>query len=182
MKSKINEGNILLENKQITKEQLLIYIKRLKALEISYVHTIILDIISQNETTIKFMYHVITTKNKIVDYGGDNKFKPIYLYTDKKGTKFYTIPLTYIRTLSKEEFANAFKFKKKSDFKDDPEAQQKLTEALIIVEKKFGCFRQVDVDNDCFHKNIIDIDPNESFPEKNECYIITELVGGHLIL
>lgn len=182
IKLKINEGKTQLENEQVTKEQWLVYLERFKALDLSYVHTIILDIISKNETTIKFMYHVITTKDKIVNYGGPNQFKPIYLYTDEKGTKFYTIPLTYIRILSKEEFVNVFKFKKESEFKDNPEAQKKITEALIIAEKKFGHFKQVDVNGDILYKNIKDIDPNESFPDKDSHYIITDWAGGHIIL
>jgi hypothetical protein len=135
----------------------------------------VLDIINQDDINVKFMYHVITTQDKIVDYGGVNKYKPIFLCKDEvKNKNFYTIPLTYLRTLTREEFVNIFKYKEKSEFKDSLELQKKITESLIKIEKEHGAFRQLDINKECLNMDVRKIDPKEMFPKKEPYYSLTE--------
>lgn len=64
-----------LQQKKINKDQFLIYTKRLNALDLSYVHATIGDIANKHvsvkgdEDYITIIYHMITTKRTIVDYG-----------------------------------------------------------------------------------------------------------------
>ena len=54
--------------------------KRLDALRVSYVHTVVLEIINKNDMYVEVYYYTITTSTKTVDYGGVNKFKTLFLY------------------------------------------------------------------------------------------------------
>lgn len=64
-----------MQQKKINKDQFLIYTKRLNALDLSYVHATIGDIANKHvsvkgdEDYITIIYHMITTKRTIVDYG-----------------------------------------------------------------------------------------------------------------
>ena len=100
--------------------QFIVLAKRIEALNLSYVHAIIGDIanwrneaLNNDKDKIQIIYHVITTKPTTVDYGGPNKFKPIFLYHDMNTSiSYYTIPLTYLLTLRREEYTNYFFWRK----------------------------------------------------------------------
>ena len=64
-----------------------------------------------------------------------------YIYDEEKKKAFYTLPLAFQKKYTIEEFPNAFKYKEKSEFKDSPESQQKITNLLIKLEKEHGDFR-----------------------------------------
>ena len=85
-------------NEKISKDQFLVYVKRMNVLDLSYVHSTITDIIeegyykeNEKEEYVKIIYHVITTKPTLVDYGGPNKFKPIHLYSNRKSGTYFII-------------------------------------------------------------------------------------------
>lgn len=119
-----------LEEKKISGDQFFVYTKRLNALDMSYVHSTVCDVIQdnimkENSVYVKVIYHVITTKPTKVDLGGPNRFKPILLYYDvNTGITYYTIGLTYERTLLKNDFINYFFLKNDQVFKNDTKEVQ----------------------------------------------------------
>ncbi len=80
-KIRLEEADYVLK-KIINYDQYISFYKRMKAFDLSYIHSTITDIIEEDEEYYTIIYHVITTKGKEVDYGGPNKFNPIFLYHD----------------------------------------------------------------------------------------------------
>gem|GEM_PF-7035553 len=87
----------------------LAYFKRFEGVNHSIQHASTFDIIEESDDYVTVIYHLITTSKEKVDYGGVNVFKVIHLYTDSTtGKVFYTIPLTYVIKLPKDEYNKYF--------------------------------------------------------------------------
>lgn len=162
-----------LKLKQIEVNQYVVIAKRINALNLSYVHATIGDIanwrkpvLNEDKEQITIVYHVITTKPTNVDYGGPNQFKPIFLYYDvNTNISYYTIPLTYMLTLRKEEYTNYFLSKNKEAFKNDTiEVQNQLAWSIKKVVQ-LNKFKLLNVNQKCINITLSDIEPNESFPD-----------------
>lgn len=178
----ILEAEEALKQKKISKDQFLVYVKRMNALDLSYVHATISDIIQYNivkedEEYVTINYHVITTKPTLVDYGGPNIFKPIFLYYDEK-TKitYYTIPLTYIQTLKKKEYISYFLEKNKEIFKNDTTDVQNYLAFNIKKISEINNFKMLNINEKCLKTSFSDIIPNEEFPNSIYSRDITSFV------
>lgn len=178
----IVEAEEALKQKKISKDQFLVYVKRMNALDFSYVHATISDIIEynivkENEEYITINYHVITTKPTLVDYGGPNTFKPIFLYYDEKtNITYYTIPLTYIQTLRKKEYISYFLEKNKEVFKNDTIDVQNCLAFNIKKISEINNFKMLNINEKCLKTNFSDIIPNEEFPDSIYSRNITDFV------
>jgi hypothetical protein len=167
----LKEAEEALKQKKMSAEQFLVFAKRINALDLSYVHATIGDIVEHNifkedEEYITICYHVITTKPTVVNYGGPNSFNPIFLYSDKE-TKitYYTIPLTYIQTLKKKEYISFFLDKNKEVFKNDTiDVQNNLAYNLKKISE-INNFKMLNINEKCLNINLSDIDPKEEFPD-----------------
>jgi hypothetical protein len=166
----IIEAEEALKQKKISKDQFLVYVKRMNALDLSYVHATISDItqyniVKENEEYITINYHVITTKPTLVDYGGPNTFKPIFLYYDEKiNISYYTIPLTYIQTLKKKEYISYFLEKNKKVFKNDTIDVQNYLAFNIKKISEINNFKMLNINEKCLKTSFSNIIPNEEFP------------------
>jgi len=78
----IEEAKNAFNQEKISEKQFLVLIKRMNALDLSYKHSTITDIIEEDDTYVTIIYHVITTNKKVVDYGGPNYYKPLLLHHD----------------------------------------------------------------------------------------------------
>ena len=177
--------NIIIENsndaynkKLISTKQHIVVLKRLNALDVSYKHSTILDIVEEDEKHVTIIYHVITTNENKVDYGGPNEFKPIFLYHDNiKNKDFYTIPLTYKHKLRRTDYEEYFVSKNNESFKNDSiELQRELAMRLKnITEVKI--FKLLDINKNCLDLIYSEIDPNEEFPDSDYSDFITSWIN-----
>jgi hypothetical protein len=143
----------------------------MNALDLSYVHATISDItqyniVQENEEYVTINYHVITTKPTLVDYGGPNIFKPIFLYYDEK-TKitYYTIPLTYILTLKRKEYVSYYLEKNKEAFENDTIDIQNSLAFNIKKISEINNFKMLNINEKCLkNSSFSDIMPDEEFP------------------
>jgi hypothetical protein len=159
-----------LKQKKISKDQFLVFVKRFNAIDLSYVHATISDIIEESvedgEEYVTIIYHVITTKPTIIDHGGPNQFKPIYLYHNKEADiVYYTIPLTYIQKLKKKDYIMFYVLKSKEAFKNDTDEVQNNLAYNIKKVSEITTFQMLDVNEKCL-KDIPfnEIIPDEAFP------------------
>jgi hypothetical protein len=172
--ARIEEAEIAHQQEKMSKNQFFVFIKRMEALNLSYQHSTITDIIEEDEEYITIIYHVITTKATIVDYGGANKYKPIFLYYDDvKNKSFYSIPLTYVHKLRKTDYFNYFVLKNEESFKiDGIDLQRKLAKSLSkIIE--LNKFKSLNVNKNCLDLLPSNIDPDEIFPDSEYNDFIT---------
>lgn len=174
---RIKEANSALQKKQITPEQFHVFLKRMNALDLSYVHSHIEDIIEEHQDTYTVIYHIITTSKKDVDYGGPNKFKPIFLYHhDIKNKDFYTIALTYIHKIKRADYYNAFVFKQGEAFKNDSiDLQRKLAKNLKDIREKIT-FKMLNVNKQCLDLPFSQIDPAEKLQDSEYVEHITSYI------
>jgi len=163
-----------LESNSITKEQFTVLNRRYTMLERSYIHYMIIDKIEEDENFITYIQHVVTTKPREVNYGGSNKFTPLYLCEDKeRGITLYTIPLTYINKVSSESFYQMFIKQQLTHYPDSQSLLlQKVAVTNLIYLMNLVKFRQVDIQADIINKSAKTIDPTEIFPYKDENYIV----------
>jgi hypothetical protein len=166
----IREAEEAFNQKKISKDQFLVCVKRMNALDLSYVHATISDItqyniVQENEEYVTINYHVITTKPTLVDYGGPNTFKPIFLYYDEKtNITYYTIPLTYILTLKKKEYVSYYIGKNKEAFENDTIDVQNYLAFNIKKISEITNFKMLNINEKCLKTNFSDIIPDEEFP------------------
>jgi len=171
----------VLKQKKMSKDQFLVFVKRLNAIDLSYMHATICDIIKnsieENEEYFTIIYHVITTKPTIVDYGGPNRFKPIFLYHNKEANlEYYTIPLTYLQKLKKKDYIKFYVLKNKEAFKNDTEEVQNDLAYNIKRVSEINTFQMLDVNEKCLNIILSEIISDEIFPDsiysKNiTCYV-----------
>jgi hypothetical protein len=180
----IEAAESALKQKIITNDQFLVYVKRMDALNLSFVHATIADIlkydiIKDNEEYYTIGYHVITTKPTLVDYGGPNTFKPLFLYNEKEtNITYYTIPLTYVYTLKKKDFYTLFLEKNRKVFKNDTlDVQNSLAHSINKVSE-INNFKMLNVNEKCLNINFSDIIPDEVFPDSIYSKDITCFVPG----
>ena len=126
---RIEKAEEAFKQKKISKDQFLVFLKRFNAIDLSYVHATICDIVAESvedgEEYFTIVYHVLTTKPTIVDYGYPNIYKPIYLYyNEETDTTYYTIALTYVQKLKKKDYYAFYVLKNRKAFKNDTEEVQ----------------------------------------------------------
>jgi len=162
----IEEVNIAFKKKLISKEQLFVTLKRMNAIDLSYRHSTITDIIEEDDTYVTIIYHVITTNKNIVDYGGPNKYTPLFLYHDNiKNKDFYSIPLTYKQKLRRTDYFEYFVLKNNKSFKNDSiELQRELATSLKKITEVTK-FKLLDVNKNCLDLIYSEINPYEEFPD-----------------
>ncbi len=159
------------KKEEISKDQFLVYVKRLNALDKSYVHSIVIDylqeyLIINEEEHLTIAYHVITTKSAEVDFGGPNKFKPQFLYYEETtNTTYYTIPLTYVQTLKRVDFNNDFLLSNELMFKNDTNPIKNQLASSIKKMAQSNDFCMLDVNKKCLNILPSDVIPDEKFPK-----------------
>ena len=159
---------------EMSKDQHLAFFKRMDALNLSYNHSTLIDIIDEDEEYVTIIYHVITTHEKEVDYGGPNKFKPILLYHDNiKNKDFYTIGLTYKHKLRITDYNEYFVLKNNESFKNDSIELQRELATRLKKETEIIKFKLLDVNKKCLDILPSEIDPNEEFPDSDYSDSIT---------
>jgi hypothetical protein len=163
---------------EFTKEHMLNYTNFLATIQRGVTqHTVVTEIINQTNESITFGYYIITTKPKEVNFGGINKFKPLYLCKDLiAGKSFYTIPVMFIDTLPKEDFDNIFEYKDLSKFKDGYDRRRNFVDSIRELERNKEIeFKEIHIKNDFFDKKIADIDFNTLFKNKSDSNILKGL-------
>ncbi len=155
----------------------------MNALDLSYVHATIGDIVNRHKIVdednehITIIYHVITTKPTLVDYGGGNVFSPLFLYKDPvTGTVYYTIALTYVWRLTRGEYYSYFLEKNKEVFKNDTEGVQQQLAISIKSVSEINEFKMLDVNEKCLNVTISEIISNEQFPVSTYSRDITNII------
>ena len=173
-KTRKEEATDAYNKNEMSKDQHLAFFKRMDALNLSYNHSTIIDIIEEDEHYITIIYHVITTNEKKVDYGGPNEFTPILLYHDDiKNKNFYTIPLTYKHKLRRADYDEYFVLKNNESFKNDSiELQRELATCLKKITEVTK-FKLLDVNKNCLDLIYSEIDPDEEFPDSDYSDFIT---------
>lgn len=171
---RIEEAEIAYQQNKMSKQQFLVFLKRMNALDRSYQHLIIIDIIEEDEEYVTFIYNVITTKSGIVDYGGPNKYKSIFVYhEDVKDKALYTLPITYRQKARRDDFFKYFVLKNKETFKNDGiDLQRKLAFRLKKVAEVTK-FKSLNVNKDCLNLLPSDIVPDETFTDSEYSDFIT---------
>jgi hypothetical protein len=163
---------------EITKEHMLNYNIFLATIQRGVTqHTAVTEILNQTDESITFSYYIITTKPTEVNFGGDNKFKPLYLCKDLiAGKSFYTIPVIFIDRLPKTDFNNIFECKDLNNFKDGYDRRRNFVDSIRELEKNKKIeFKEIHIRNDFFDKPIVDIDFNKLFKNKSENNLLTAL-------
>src|ERR1700760_1198616 len=173
--------NIIIENsndaynkKLISTKQHIVVLKRLNALDVSYKHSTIMHIVEEDDKYVTIIYHVITTNENKVDYGGPNEFTPIFLYHDDiKNKDFYTIGLTYKHKLRRTDYEEYFVSKNNESFKNDSiELQRELAMRLKNITK-VKIFKLLDINKNCLDLIYSEIDPDEELPDSDYSDFIT---------
>lgn len=172
IQNRMEEADNTYKAKEMDYMQWTVYLKRIASLNMAYTHSMIIDIIEESDESVTIIYHVITTKKKIVDCGGSNEFEPIYLCSNEKEKNFYTIPLTYKQKLTKNDYNNYF-ITKQEHLKDTIDFQRKLTFSLKQVAN-LNTFKLFDVNKDCLDLVPSKIDPNQIFENSPYNEKITE--------
>ena len=177
-KTRKEEATDAYNKNEMSKDQHLAFFKRMDALNLSYNHSTIIDIIEEDEHYITIIYHVITTNEKKVDYGGPNEFTPILLYHDDiKNKNFYTIPLTYKHKLRRADYDEYFVLKNNESFKNDSiELQRELATCLKKITEVTK-FKLLDVNKKCLELLPSEIDPDEDFPDSDYSDFITSWIN-----
>ena len=166
----------------IKKDQFLVYLKRINALDLSYAHATLIDIaeeqiLKEGDEYVTIIYHVITTKPIVVDYGGPNQYTPIFLYQNKEtNTTYYTIPLTYVQTLKKDDYLNYFILKNKQVFKDHTSDVQNNLACSLKKVSEINTFKMLNINQKCLNLNFSEIIPTEEFPDSIYSNNITDMV------
>src|ERR1700748_1143756 len=168
------EANDAYNENKMSKDQHIAFFKRMDALNLSYNHSMITDIIEEDEEFFTILYHVITTNDKEVDYGGPNKFTPIFLYHDNiKNKDFYTIGLTYKHKLRRADYDKYFVLKNKESFKNDSIELQRELATNLKKKTEITKFKLLDVNKKCLDLLPSEIDPDEEFPDSDYSDFIT---------
>jgi len=170
----IEEAKNAFNQEKISEKQFLVLIKRMNALDLSYKHSTITDIIEEDDTYVTIIYHVITTNKKVVDYGGPNYYKPLLLHHDDiKNKDFFSIPLTYKHKLCRTDYFEYFVLKNNESFKNDSiELQRELATSLRKITDVTK-FKLLDVNKNCLDLLYGEIDPDEVFPDSEYSDFIT---------
>jgi hypothetical protein len=178
---RIEKAEEAFKQKKISKDQFLVFLKRFNAIDLSYVHATICDIVSESvedgEEYFTIVYHVLTTKPTIVDYGGPNIYKPIYLYSNKEtNVTYYTIALTFVQKLKKKDYYAFYVLKNKKAFKNDTEEVQNTLAYNIKKVSEINTFQMLDVNKKCINISLDEIIPDEVFPDSIYSNNITNYV------
>lgn len=176
-KIRLAEAQVEFDKKKISAEQFLNFTQRMKALDLSYVHATIGDIIEENDEYVTVAYHVITTKCKPIDYGGPNRFTPMFLWNDETQKKdFFAIPVTFLHKMRRIDYQTIYSSRNDEVFKDNSiELKDRLSYSLNKLNE-YNVFKLLDVNKYCLEVSFSEINTKEELPYSTFSKEITGII------